>query len=197
MNVLVRNNIRSKLKNSASEIGYYSYTTRCTLLPKKMKRILLLYIILLTTVNIYSQSDKNIKSIEQIAFDFFVKNILEKEYSNFKFFVFDGNLEIDSAIGYSSCMPLDRKFVDKRTDKDYRISVSYNNQIVKKLNFFNKLFTSKKKIGNIFIFKKYPFNDNFVVVVDFSTINADDFYSFLINPNNGKILDYCNRTMYE
>ena len=28
MNIIVRNNISSKLKNSASEIGYYSYTNR-------------------------------------------------------------------------------------------------------------------------------------------------------------------------
>ena len=27
--IVVRNNISSKLKNSASEIGYYSYTNRC------------------------------------------------------------------------------------------------------------------------------------------------------------------------
>jgi len=28
MNIVVRNNISSKLKNSSSEIGYYSYTNR-------------------------------------------------------------------------------------------------------------------------------------------------------------------------
>ena len=28
MNIVARNNISSKLKNSASEIGYYSYTNR-------------------------------------------------------------------------------------------------------------------------------------------------------------------------
>ncbi len=30
MNIVVRKNISSKLKNSASEIGYYSYTNRQT-----------------------------------------------------------------------------------------------------------------------------------------------------------------------
>ena len=29
MSIVVRNNISSKLKNSTSEIGYYSYTNRC------------------------------------------------------------------------------------------------------------------------------------------------------------------------
>ncbi|MDC9723539.1 MAG: hypothetical protein PSN34_12325, partial [Urechidicola sp.] len=29
MNILVRNNISSKLKNSTYAIGYYSYTNRC------------------------------------------------------------------------------------------------------------------------------------------------------------------------
>jgi len=29
MNIVARKNISSKLKNSASEIGYYSYTNRC------------------------------------------------------------------------------------------------------------------------------------------------------------------------
>jgi len=29
INIVVRNNISSKLKNSTSKIGYYSYTNRC------------------------------------------------------------------------------------------------------------------------------------------------------------------------
>jgi len=35
MSIVVRNNISSKLKNSASEIGYYSYTNRY---PQAKKR---------------------------------------------------------------------------------------------------------------------------------------------------------------
>ena len=35
MNIVVRNNISSKLKNSTSEIGYYSYTNRYHLLEEK------------------------------------------------------------------------------------------------------------------------------------------------------------------
>jgi hypothetical protein len=29
MNIVARKNVSDKLKNSASEIGYYSYTNRC------------------------------------------------------------------------------------------------------------------------------------------------------------------------
>jgi len=35
MNIVARKNISSKLKNSASEIGYYSYTNRCTQLKNR------------------------------------------------------------------------------------------------------------------------------------------------------------------
>jgi len=38
MNIVVRNNISSKLKNSASEIGYYSYTNRCSQLKTETMR---------------------------------------------------------------------------------------------------------------------------------------------------------------
>ena len=37
MNILVCNNISSKLKIYASEIGYYSYTNRCKAFPTKAK----------------------------------------------------------------------------------------------------------------------------------------------------------------
>jgi len=35
MNIVARKNISSKLKNTISEIGYYSYTNRCSTLEKK------------------------------------------------------------------------------------------------------------------------------------------------------------------
>ncbi len=35
MNIIVRKNISSKLKNSTSKIGYYSYTNRWGALEKK------------------------------------------------------------------------------------------------------------------------------------------------------------------
>ena len=38
MNIVVRNNISSKLKNPASKIGYYSYTNRCMALGKGINK---------------------------------------------------------------------------------------------------------------------------------------------------------------
>jgi len=35
MNIVVRNNFSSKLKNSVSEIGYYSYAKRCAAAKKQ------------------------------------------------------------------------------------------------------------------------------------------------------------------
>jgi len=51
MNIIVRNNIGSKLKNSTSEAGYYSYTNRCTQ-AKKMTRPILTLLILIGFVGI-------------------------------------------------------------------------------------------------------------------------------------------------
>ena len=57
MNIVVRNNISRKLKNSASEIGYYSYTNRWLKLGMKKK---LLYIIafLLISNSLFAQFKK-------------------------------------------------------------------------------------------------------------------------------------------
>ena len=39
MSIVARNNLSSKLKNSASEIGYYSYTKRCVSYRKPAAQI--------------------------------------------------------------------------------------------------------------------------------------------------------------
>lgn len=40
MNIVVRINFSSKMKNSTSEIGYYSYTNRCAQAGKQIKWLL-------------------------------------------------------------------------------------------------------------------------------------------------------------
>lgn len=138
----------------------------------------------------------NIKPYEQIALDYFVESIMEKEYSEIKYFLFDGNLETTSPISYSFCMPLSKETNFKMPEIS-KINIPDNDLISRKIGFFKKMFLSKKKISNIYVFKHYPKNDNVVVVLNLSKKSGDDFFSFLIEPKTKKVIDFCKKTYYE
>lgn len=157
-----------------------------------MKKCLLLVCFLSLSIN----AQVSIKPYEQIALDYFTENIVKQEYGEIKYFLFDGNLETTSPLSYSFCMPLSKND-NFKLPKTSKINIPYNELIREKIGFFKKIFTSKKKISNIYIFKHYPKNENIVVVLNLSKKSGDDFFSFLIDSKTKKVLDYCKKTYYE
>ena len=161
-----------------------------------MKRYILLIVGILLSVTIKAQI--NIKPYEQIAIDYFVKNIIEQEYTEIKYYLFDGNLETSSPLSYSFCMPLSERNDFETTDIS-KLNIPYDNNelVMGKLGLLKKLFISKKKIANIYVFKHYPKDENVVVVINLSKKSGDDFFSILINSESKKFINYCKKTYYE
>lgn len=156
-----------------------------------MRHLILIISLFFTTIAI-GQIER--KSLEQLAINYLVENLIDKEYSNIKTFIFDGNLETQSALGYSFCMPLPNKGKESKTTK---VDIPKSSKVRKKIGFLNKLFTSKKKIIHISIFRAYSLdNDNKVVVIYLSGQKKDRFYSFKYNSKTKKLIEYCSEDMY-
>jgi len=160
----------------------------------KMKRYLFLLLVCFLSLSINAQI--NIKPYEQIALNYFAENIAKQEYPEIKYFLFDGNLETTSPLSYSFCMPLSKKD-NFKLPKISKINIPNNKLISRKIGFFKKIFTSKKKISNIYVFRHYPKNEDIVVVLNLSKKTGDDFFSFLIDSKTKKVLDYCKKIYYE
>jgi len=158
------------------------------------------YFIFLTAflLTVFSRAQDNSVPYEQIALDFFAQEIINKEHRNIKYFLFDGNLEEDSPIAYSYCLHfLSKKNTFKNPDIS-SINIPHNTAISKDISLFKKIFTSKNKIANIYVFKHYLMDENVVVVLYLSTKNFTDvYYSILIDQESKKVLDYCKKTYYE
>ncbi len=140
------------------------------------------------------EAQVEIKSYEQVAIDYFAINIVDS-YTSLKYFVFNGDLETTTPVPYSFCMPL-KEYSDYKGGEITKINPPYP-QVVNRLSFLKKLLTSRKKIGQLCVFKHYPKEDNVVVVICLSTKMTDDYYNFLIDAESNQVIDYCKKTYYE
>ena len=149
-------------------------------------------LIFLFTINVNAQIE--IRPYEQIAIDYFANEIITS-YTDLKYFILKRNLEATSSVHYSFCMPL-KEVSNYKAINTTKINPPYP-QVIEKLSFFKKLFTSKKKIGNLHVFKYYPKDSNIIVVIFLSRKYIDDYYSILIVKKSKKVIDYCKETYYE
>lgn len=154
-----------------------------------------IYTLIVILYTIGANAQNNIKPYEQVAIDYFASNILES-YSDLEHFIFKGNLEITSPVPYSFCMPLEKIDGYHQEDNIMKINPPYP-KVVRKLDFFKKLFTSKSKIAQLYVFKHYPKDENVVVVIYISSKNIDDYYSILIDKTSKQVINYCKKTYYE
>ena len=153
------------------------------------------YTLLVILYTIVANAQNNIKPYEQVAIDYFSNNIAES-YSDLDHFIFKGDLETTSPVPYSFCMPLEKIDGYQREDNTMKINPPYP-KVVRKLDIFKRLFSSKSKIAQLYVFKHYPKEENVVVVIYLSSKNMDDYYSILIDKTSKQVIDYCKKTYYE
>ena len=157
---------------------------------EKLKYALLVFLL---ATGIRAQID--IRPYEQVAIDYFASDIAES-YSNLEYFIFNGDIETELSVSYSFCMSLDRKDDYQLEKNTTKINPPYP-KVVRKLSFIKRLFTSKKKIGHLYVFRHYPKDGNVVVVINLSTKYMDEFISILINKTSKQVIDYCKKIYYE
>ncbi|MGK4568200.1 hypothetical protein [Flavobacterium sp. 3HN19-14] len=154
-----------------------------------MKRIFIFFT--LTFIKLVIAQDK--QSYEKIAYDYFEKNIISKDYSNIKYFEYDGKINFEWN-GYSTCMQC--KSLDTVKTKIYTISLNNNKNIKRRITFFDRLFIPKSKLRKIYVFKRYRYFDSIVVCINVSEEQQDHFYTFQISESDKEVKEYCKTIMY-
>ncbi|MCD0472577.1 hypothetical protein [Flavobacterium sp. JAS] len=151
------------------------------------------YLILTFFFTISVNAQIEIIPYEQIAVNYFAEELSES-YNQLKYLVFDGNLEMTSPLPYSFCMVL-KKVDNYEETENVKVNIPY--PILKKIGFLKKLFISNRKIGNVYVFKHYPKEDDIVVVINVTNKNIDDYYSILIDKKTKKAINSCKKTYYQ
>jgi len=157
-----------------------------------MKKLALIVQLCLLTGVIYCQESQN---YEQIGFDFFVKNIVVKEFSYVKLFVYDGAINFSNN-GYSDCMYIkedDMAIHDMTKTIDFEDSNGV--RIVKKAPFFEKLFTNKFRIKTLNVFKSYIAENEVMTCILVSGESEYVYFNFKINPQTNQVENYCKIVM--
>ena len=162
-----------------------------------MKKIFLILFTFSFFIKGYSQIE--VRSYEQVAIDYFEKEIIKnnQDYSNIKYLIFNGEVDKKYSSCCSFCITLPKVPIDDSLVKDSKVNVPTGKIFVKKLNFFKKLFTSKNKIKKVYLYKSYPYKDNFAVVIQSSGKIVDDFFTVIIDKDSKEIIDTCKKSYVE
>lgn len=153
-----------------------------------MNKFILTLVYVLFSFNSYSQL-KN-KSYEQVAIDFFADKIIKSDFKNVKYFIFNGKVVDESSSKHSSCLRL-KKVVFKSPNIN-EVKIPKNNKIYHNLGFFTKVFTSKRRIRTIEVYKHYPKDkDTYIVVIYLNGSIRDSFYSISIDKDSKKVNTFC------
>lgn len=154
---------------------------------------ILKYIILLfLSLSINAQIEK---PYEQIAIDYFA-NELTGDYTAIKYLIFSGDLEKISPLPYSFCIPSD-SISGYNQSSLTQIHLPPHPKIIKKLDFFKKLFTPNNQVAYLYVFRHYPQDDNIVVVVYLSRQGIDDYYSILLSKDSKEVIKECKKVYIE
>lgn len=151
-------------------------------------RYIVIYIFLAFSIEGFGQDSK----YEKIALNFFIDSILtkDKDYKDFKYIVFDGNINRESSVGFNKCFEINGKKVADDSEK-LHISISNDKNVFNELNFFQRLFVAKRKIGSLEIFRHAILSTNkILVVIYFEGINWFDYISLVVE-ENGIVSSYC------
>jgi len=146
----------------------------------------------------YLKAQDSMASYEQIAFNFFTHEIIEKNHRNLKYVLFDCRLEKESPIGYSYCLHV---LSNKASFPDSTINfidIPNNLVIIKNISFFKKLVTPQKKLARLYVFRHFLYDEKAIVVVYLSTKTTTEyFYSIILDQESRKVLDFCVQKLYE
>lgn len=148
-----------------------------------MKKIVVL------VVTFYScyVSSQEIINYEEIAFNFFRKEIVSKEFPFIKKILFDNHIVVNSH-GYSHCMPLTE---DDTIAQKSIIQFIPDHKIKLKFTFFETYFISKNKKAKLFVYNAYPDKNNVIVCLVLFVKSYSLFYTIKINKFNKEIIEYC------
>ena len=142
-------------------------------------------IFLLFSQIVFSQS----LNYEEIGLDHFVNVIIPKYYNAVDNFEFSGKIS-NAEPSYSFCLKLEYdKDFDLLSEKS--IDFSKYEQFSKKIGLLKKLFQSWEKRIKITIYKHYPKDENYVVVIRATSKKSDDYFSILIKGNKMKVIKDC------
>ena len=155
-----------------------------------------MYILFISLLGCFTcKAQNNAKSFEEIALERFFTADNLKGYEHVKYFIFDGELSNDFSNRYSFCVmvPIVKDF-DEKTENE--IKIPYREDVKSRLGIFRRIFVKNDKVRKIRVHRYYPYNNDYVVVVEvFNDIN-NDFFSFIIDSETKQIKESCNQLRY-
>jgi hypothetical protein len=159
-----------------------------------IKNTLGLFLIVLLSYNTCKAQD-NIKCYEEIALNGFFTSDNMRDYEHVKYYIFDGELSDDLSGRYSFCILVSCvKGFNERTEKS--ISIPDREDIKSRLGMFRRFFVNDDKIRRIRVHRYYPYNDDYIVVVEVFNNMYNDFFSFIIDSETKQIKESCNQLRY-
>lgn len=160
-----------------------------------MKNLIIVIQLCLVGNILYAQNSQH--QYEQIGFDFFIKNVIVKEFNYVKFFVYNGMIDTKSN-GYSDCMYIKENDIGV-FDKTKEIDFTNNNgvKIVERISFFKRMFTSGFRIKNIHVFKSYITKNEVMTCIAVYDDSQYTYFNFKIDPLTNQVVKYCKTVLIE
>jgi hypothetical protein len=129
------------------------------------------------------------RNYEEVGLEHFVNEIVPEYYGNVDDFEFSGKIT-NAEPSYSFCLKLE---YDKNIDllSKNRIDISKYKHFSKNIGIFKKLYQSWKKRRKVTIYKHYPKDENYVVVIRSTSKYSDDYFSILIKGDKMEVIKDC------
>jgi hypothetical protein len=159
----------------------------------KIATILMIYLFI---INVHVKGQNTSKVPEQIALEEFLRVRGENGYDHIKYFIFDGRISKDYSYGNSFCILI--PYVENfRGDTINKITLPNREDLIKKIGFLKRIFIKNDNVREIKIYRKYPMEKNYVVVIKIYNKIYNDYFSFVIDPKLSSVIDMCNHLHYE
>jgi len=140
----------------------------------------------------FANAQNNIKSHERIALDYLIDTIIDQQYVDIDYFIFDGNISNIPSASMSFCQLITDQ-IDS-ISSDTKIGIPLHKKIYQRKTLKSKL--NKRRTMHIIIFKAQCFNDKCVVVIELYNKESDALHTFILDRNEKKVLNTCYETRY-
>lgn len=152
-----------------------------------MKKILTILYLGISLLSIAQQNNENLLKhtpTETVAYDYFLEQILHKEYPKMKHFVFYEKIKTEKIFNYSVCNPIDNSKMIFSAPYDFTD---------KKSPFPSQLLTNKT--AEIYCTELTSENNYIPVIVCLKNNNTKLFFTIVVDTTKKEVIKHCSTTI--